>query len=650
MAADYKSARTFKNSTEAMKAMGNSYLHEFWWNIKDPEERANSMWAQAQALETNSSERHQANLRHARLYENCELENLAGSSYAMAIVQQSLRGRGIVRMNVIAACEDTLAAKITKNKPRPTFLTSGASWTYQMKARKLDKFTRGMFYELDYYETAKEIAMDAFTFGTGIGHLYKGDEGRVAMERVLPDEIYVDDDDARYGKPRMMMRRKFINREVLLAAYPDKEEMLLTADDDTTSVGAGAGANSTKMTRLPQVEVWEAWHLPSGKKAEDGMHIICTSAGELFCEPWKLDQFPFVVCRYKKRTVGFWGKGIAESLVGIQLELNRLFLSISEQLRRKGRGRLFLQKGSQVNPAHLTNAIADIVWYTGQPPIVDSGNAVAPEEFMQIDRLYRAAFQEIGISELSAASKKPSGLDAAVAMREFSDIESERFALVHQEWENLAIHTASLSLELIHEQYGNKGYKMKMPSKRYVIDVDWKDICMPGQDYVIQLFPTSSLPQTPAARYQKVKEMMADGFIDKATAQRLLEYPDLEAEQNLGAAAIDDADETICGILDEAVPVLRPIEPYQNLELLLTRGTASYLIARRYKDIEPERLDLLRDLIDQVSALMEASMPPPAPMPGAPAPGGDMSMTGPQIDVNVAGGAAAPTVPPLLAA
>jgi hypothetical protein len=269
------------------------------------------------------------------------------------------------------------------------------------------------------------------------------------------------------------------------------------------------------------------------------------------------------------------------------VELNRLVRSVSEQIRRKGKGRVFLQVGSKVNPNHLTNQIGDIVNYVGTPPIVDNTNAVSQEEFAQIDRLYQRAFQEVGVSELSAAAKKPSGLDAAVALREYSDIESERFALVHQKWEGFFLDFAELVLALLDEQWGLKSYKVKLPSKRFIIEVDKADITLARDAFIMQMFPVSSLPQTPAARYAKVKEMMQDQFIDKATAQRLLEFPDIEAEANLGNAAIDDADATISAILDDETPTYLPLETYQNVQLLLTRALAAYLFVRHFPDVEP---------------------------------------------------------------
>lgn len=613
MAKDYRDAKNYASSSDAARSKSiYKLLAPRWWKEEDPEERVNGLIDMANGLEANSAERQQANLRHARLFENVELDTLTGADYASALIRQALHGAGVVRLNVIAACIDTLGAKVAKNKPRPNFLTSGASWKMQRKARNLDKFMRGLFYETQVHQKSKEVFNDACVFGTGFLYVYQSDDKRIDCERVMPGEVFVDDSDAMYGKPRTMMRKKRVQREVLMAMFPECEDAIYEADSsDDEDHGI------SKEARTPSIDVWEAWHLPSKKGAGDGKHCIAIDGKELLCEEWKLDCFPFVQLSFKKRVLGFWGKGVAESLVGIQVELNRLILSISEQLRRKGKGRVFVQFGSKVNPNHLTNAIGDIVYYTGNPPQVDNQNAVSQEEFAQIDRLYQKAFQEVGLSELSVAAKKPSGLDAAVALREYSDIESERFALVHQAWEQFFLDYASLCLGLISKQYGWKGYEIRMPSKRFVISVDWKDINLDEDSYLMQMFPTSSLPQYPAARYQKVKEMRQDGFISDAVAKRLLEFPDIEAEMNLGNAAIDDADAVISAIMDEPTPKLLPVEPYEDLQLIIERATAAYLFARHFEDIEPERLDMLRVLIDTAAAML---IPPqPAGMPGMPA-------------------------------
>ena len=58
-------------------------------------------------------------------------------------------------------------------------------------------------------------------------------------------------------------------------------------------------------------------------------------------------------------------------------------------------------------------------------------------------------------------------------------------------------------------------------------------------------------------------------------ALRLLDMPDIEAETNLANAIVDDVDATISAVLDDGK--LLPLEPYQNLDMLIQRGVAQYL-------------------------------------------------------------------------
>lgn len=614
MAGDYRTAVSYKEKPE--KKMKGGLLRQRWWEM-DKDDMASGVVDTGEAILSNSGERHAALVRFARLYENCDFEGLSGRDFSASVMRQLMTGAGMMSLNVGASCVDTLKAKVTKNRPKPTFLTSGASWKKQIQARNLEKWCRGYFYETKVYQKAPQVAVDSYEFGTGFLQVFpKGKDSKLDCERVLPNEILVDDLDGQYASPQQMIRLKWVNRDVLKRMFPEHMEAIDSAGRGEQLDTVNANSEVIEDT----IKVYEAWHLPSSPGAKDGKRAIVIDGAVLLCEEWKIDKFPFVVIRFKKRTTGFWGKGVIETVQPIQVELNRVVRSISRQMHRKGKGRTWIQVGSKVVASHLTNNDGgDIGMYVGTPPVIENGNAIAQEEFNYVLQLRQQAFQEVGISELSAAAKKPSGLDAAVALREYSDIESERFAPSHQDWEQFFLDFAELSVDLITKQYGWKGYKVLVPGRRDLLEVDWADVDLQRDDYVMQMFPTSSLPQQPSARYQKVKEMMQDGFIDKPVAQRLLEFPDIEAESNLGNAMIDDVDATISAILDNDKPELMPLEPYQNLDLIIQRGTASYLYAR-HRGCPEDRLSLLRNLIDNATAQKAALMAPP-PMPGMGTPG-----------------------------
>lgn len=633
MALDVRDAKYSKEQPEKGSKRERS-IKARWWEVPEGD-LATAVTDAGKDLRDRSADRHAMFIRWARLYENCEFDSFTGRDYATSMVRQALTGVGVMSLNVGASCVDTLTAKVTKNRPRPMFLTSGGSWDMQIKARNLDRFMRGFFYDTKLHRESRSVFVDSCEFGTGFGHFFPAGDKKLGFERVTPNEILVDDLDGQYGSPRQMFRMKLVDTDVLKRLFPKKAQEI---DDASKDDRASFDVDTSEDVAENTVEVWEAWHLPSGEGAKDGKHVIAINNCVLFEEGWRIDKFPFVPLRFKRRTTGFWGKGVIETVHPIQVELNRVVRSISLQMQRKGKGRTFVQVGSKVVASHLTNNDGgDIVQYVGAQPVVDNQNAIAQEEFNYVLQLRQQAFQEVGISELSAAAKKPSGLDAAVALREYNDIESERFAPQHQEWEQYFLDCADLAIDLISKQHRWKSYKVKVPGKRDLTEVDWAEVDIERDAFVMQMWPVSSLPQTPAARYQKVKEMMQDGFIEKPVAQRLLEFPDIEAESNLGNAMIDDADATISAILDADKPEVPTLEPYQNFDLIIQRANAAYLYAR-HRGCSEERLMLLRQLIDsatqqKVKMMAPAPMPGTPPMPGAPSvaapplPGGGANIT-----------------------
>lgn len=612
---DYTSVKTYASEAEAKrnrKVIKNATDHlsqngldqTYWWTIDpkdDPSELASAVVSQGTTIREAAMPRLRDFLFYTRLYENCNIDSLDIPNLNTFETRYGALSGGALTLNVVSSCIDTIAAKVSKNRPTPTFTTSGQSWLLQQKAKKLDKWAKGFLYEIDIYKHAKKAFIDAQVTGTGFIHLCEGEDGRLMAERVVPGEIYVDVADGIYANPRQMFRRKLIQKEVLVAYFPEHAEAI--AEGPTPPVTTPSTIRTG--THHEMVEVWEAWHLPSSEKSGDGRHIIAINGGTVLCdEEWKIDSFPFAVVRATPRTVGYYGRGTADQLKGVQLEINRVISTISEQLRRKQKNVVFMERGSKINPNHLNNSIGTVVEYTGRPPSTNNSNAVAAEDYNWLESMYRWAYQIVGVSELSAGSKKPAGLDAGVALREYSDIESERFALQHQAWDETILDVTKLGINLITKQYGWRGYEIKLKSGREAVCVDWQDVKLDPDSYTMEVFPSSSLPQTPAARKQQAMELLADGFISKTACRRLLQIPDVDSELSLEDAALDDTDWTISQILDEPTPVYHPPEPLQDIALLLERAHKTYLQCRKYDDIEPTRLDMLRNLVDQCTEII----------------------------------------------
>lgn len=584
-----------------------------WWEAKTKTDLANQILSTVYYLKEQQANRYRQAAIHARLYGNMPLFNFAGSSLNKMSGTANLP---IDRptMNVIQSCTDTLTSRITQSRPRPVFLTEGGDYKKRTLAKSLNNFIMGEFYQTKAYEKGEYLLRDAEVFGTGLLKVVESIDHKVDVERVLWTEILVDDNDARDGNPRQLFQLKLIDRDVLAEYFPEYRSAIAKAEQgfpDTTA--------ESNRTISDQVIVAEAWHLPSGKDAGDGRHAIVCTSGTLFDdEQFDKPRFPLVVLPYSKRLVGFWGQGIPERLMGTQTEINKLLQQISAAINLVGVPRVFVEDGSKVVKAHLNNQIGAIVTYRGTKPSYEVAPCVPAELYQQLQRLIDYAYQQEGVSALSASSKKPDGLNSGVAMREYDDIQSDRFASLQKRYAEAYKDLAYLIIDKAMDIAKEQGkYETVYPGKNGSTKVDLPNIEKLQDPFIIQCFDSSSLPRDPAGRLQKITEMMQAGMIDPQEGRRLLDFPDLEQVDKLANAP----EERILKILDEIIEEGKytPPDPFMDLTLAL-KLVQQYYNLYLAADLEERKAQMLRDFFTQIQTLMQASQPPPPPTPDMSAP------------------------------
>jgi hypothetical protein len=504
------------------------------------------------------------------------------------------------KYNVVSSCVDTVFSRIAKNTPRIVALTERGDDTLRRRAQKLQQFILGMMKQTKGYSVAKETFKDGCIFDVGIAKLCREeDSGRMYFERVYANEIYVDETDAFYGSPSHMHQAKYVLKDSLKEMFPAKFHLAIEEAGNAME-GEGQFASNTD-TRF--AVVIESWHLPSAPGAKDGRHTICVSNKVLMDEVWKKDHFPFVFSRWTAPMVGFWGQSLAFRLMGKQVEINKMLKIIQDSMHLGAAFKVFVEHGSRVAQEHLSNALGSIVYYTGTPPQYTVPQTVHPEYFTHLKWLIEASYQEAGVSALSAQSKKPAGLDAAVAMREFQDIESERFATIAQGYDDMHIEMAKMILRECKEM-DEEGIKLevKAESKKFVETIKWKDVEIDENEMVLQMFPTSMLPHDPAGRIQYVTELMQGGLINSDIGLSLLDFPDVEAAIDVQTAPTRDIEFTIGEILEKGE--YNPPEPFQNLELGLKLFQSHYLLARS-NGVSEDKLEMLRNWMNSAKALKD---------------------------------------------
>ena len=543
----------------------------------------------------------------ARLYGNLAPTTLAGVSFSKLAAQQpALRDR--ISYNLVQSVVDTVCAKITRNRPKPLFLTSGGDYKKQREAKKMNAFLDGVFYENSTHEIGMQVFRDASVWGDGFIHVFaKGD--RVCHERVMSSEIFVDDVESLYGSPRQMHRVKQVDRQVLFDMFPDDADVIAGAKPSRTEE-AGRSMIADMIT------VRESWHLASGPDADDGRHVITIDGAVLGeVEPWPHQWFPFARCQWSPRLYGYWGQGLAEQLQNIQLEINKLLWIIQRSFHLAGSFKVFVENGSKVVKEHLNNDVGSIIMYTGTPPQYVVPQIVSPEIFNHLQTLINKGYEQAGVSQMAASSLKPEGLNSGRAIREFADIQSDRLHTPAKSYENMYMDVARLSIEMAKIIAGqDKDYEVKVPGRKSIAVVEWSDIKLDDDDYVMQCYPVSSLPQDPAGRLQTIQEYAQAGFLSPRQARRLLDFPDLDQVESLANAEEDYLTMVFDKIVDDG-DYTSP-DPLDDLQMS-KQLCLEYYAKGKANNLREDRLELLRRYLQQIAEIEQAMMPPPPEMPMA---------------------------------
>jgi len=592
-----------------------------WWNLTG-KECAGAVRSAVEFLQKNQQPRMRQQVVSARLYGNIPMGTSAGASYYRAAQSQpAVRDR--ITYNAVQSIIDTVTARIGENKPRPFYLTSNGDYRQQRRAKRLNQFVEGVFYENKTYDIGLKAFRDAAIWGDGFIHVF-GRGGRVVHERVMPSEVRVDEIEGQYGFPRRMHRLKVVDREELCTYFPEARAEIDRAQKalDVT--------NSSIANLADMVTVVESWSLASPDadgKLVGGKHAITLVSGNhMLLEPeeYPYDFFPFARIPWCERPVGYWSQGLAEQLQGEQLELNKELWLIQRSMHLAGSFKVLVQNGSKIVKEALNNDVGAVITYTGTEPRYITPAPINEAYFQNTERIIQRMYMKAGVSELAAKSSKPAGLNSGKAIREFEDVESERFRTIQRQNDNLYLDIADLT-KTVAKEMAREGrvLPVRVPDKRSFATIEFKrDIgIFDDSDFVRQCFPVSRLPRDPAGRLQTIQEYIQAGFMTPRQGRRALDFPDLDAVESLANAQEDIVTKVLDAMVDDGE--YSPPEPTDDLAMA-KETCLEYIQRYRALDLEPERMDLLRRYNEQVTELMNmatAAMAPP-PMMGAPgAPG-----------------------------
>ena len=511
-----------------------------------------------------------------------------------------------LKMNLIRGNVDTLVSKIGKNRILPRILSSGAQWHSQSKAKKADRWIRGMFRKLEVADKATKALLHCCLFGYGFIKVCADADG-LDVVNVNPDEVFVEAGDSHYGTPSTMYHVTVINRTNLQSQFPDRAEEI----EDVSSLPSNSFGRARSGRVEDSILVVEGWTLPSG--CIKGEHIICCGDMVLFHEEWDNDYFPIVKMEYNPPVFGYYPRGLAHILASMQAEHDDVLNRMSDAQHLISKPLVFLRDGSTLTEDHISNEIGTILRVEDMNDFqVVTPVSIAGDTFNYADRILNYASQVSGVSQVAMSGKMPAGIDGASgrALREYNDMQTERFVTLAQSWERM--HKKAGEIILKELRRCGADFMVKATGRNKPLEtIKYSDLDLDIDDIVVQIFAVPDLPSTPAGKIQYVEELTQSGQLKPEEAMDLLEMTDVDAMIELKQAPRNLVRKIVERIVnDTGYDPFDDISEYVDLQYLREMALLYYNQVLLNEDENYEDVsDVLKQVIVTVDGMLESPEP-----------------------------------------
>ena len=125
----------------------------------------------------------------------------------------------------------------------------------------------------------------------------------------------------------------------------------------------------------------------------------------------------------------------------------------------------------------------------------------------------------VGISQLSAQSKKPTGLDSGIALQTMENVESERFEEQLNQVIRCYVDIAKTCLRVFPKD------ETILPDASNRVDIKWRDIVEQEKKMQIQFSAADSLSKDPSTKLQQLQQLAAAGIIPPERIAQMIITP-----------------------------------------------------------------------------------------------------------------------------
>jgi hypothetical protein len=168
------------------------------------------------------------------------------------------------------------------------------------------------------------------------------------------------------------------------------------------------------------------------------------------------------------------------------------------------------------------------------PPQWTQPGGFSQEDLAWFNLHWQKCFEVSGASAAAATSQKPEGVTSGVALRTVAAMETERFAVQAGAYElmtavDLPRHMIACARELYQHDHR---FAARWAGSSWLEEIQWRDVDMEDDMYVIQAYPVNGIANTPADRLQLGQDLFNAQIIGKDGFLRIVQMKDIESELN----------------------------------------------------------------------------------------------------------------------
>lgn len=501
----------------------------------------------------------------------------------------------LLNRNCSGAIVDTLTSKICKNIPTVQYLTRSGDWLMQKTAKDLSMYIQGRFQHEQLDQLTNKVFAEGCKQGTS-GVICRFEDGCVKYELVRVQQVRASIDTAVLDKLEDIHIIFFRNRYSLAKKYPEKSEEILKA---SSNYDFFTWERMCKID-LDLIPVIESYSTFANKRT------LCIDNAILLEEDWELSDecgntiLPIAWFNYKPTSKNLFGKGLIEEIRTLQWEMDKVLRKIAKTSHLVLSPKILTHVSSNIKQSELNNDIARLNWSGSVPPQAMQLGYVPKDCYEQVNMYCQMMLQISGLSELTVQSQKPAGLNSGKALETMYNIESDRFQMTGQAYETLYLNINDVTLRLLNLYSDKVTQKSLYTGKRMKRFLNFKDINIDRDQIHMQPFVINSAINTPAAQLQYAQELINIGAIDKVTALKLLDLPDMSEYADIETSEYDFVMQQM-HMLAEGQDVYPEIQ--QNLEFAKTMALKCYFDFKN-KGLDDDGLQRIYNFIIQIDVAL----------------------------------------------